>query len=192
MTDNTKTMPSEILIWIYENNERVNLEECPYNSGDEQAIEEGIRQLFDSSSPWIGGDVYYETEMTCDVTEEGAGVYRCLDSDTGKPTPFPEEWIEKNLNKRFILNNPDEMEPILTLYYHPWKYRVEVLFTDKKAPAPLFNLPPSDEDKKKMSKESQRIQDAINSMSKMGILTEGNQNSVRDILKKLVSEIKAL
>jgi hypothetical protein len=192
MTDNTNTSPSEVYLWIYEKNERVNLEECPYNSGDTQAIEEGIRQLFDCYSPWTGGDVFYETEITCDVTEEGAGIFRCKDADTGKLAPFPADWIEKNLNKRFIINNPDEMEPLLTHYYYPWKHRVEILFTDKSAPTPPMNLPPSEADKLKMSKESQRIQDAINSMSKMGILTEGNQGMVRDILKKLVSEIKSL
>ena len=192
MTENTKIMPTEVFLWIYENNERVNLEEIPYNSGDTQAIEEGIHQLFDCYSPWTGGDVYYETEIVCDVTEEGAGIFRCLHAETGKPAPFPEDWIQKNLNKRFIINNPETMEPLLTQYYYPWKHRVEILFTDKSAPLPAQTLPPSEADKLKMSKESQRIQDAINSISKMGILTEGNQGMVRDILKKLVSEIKAL
>jgi hypothetical protein len=191
MTDNTKTNPSEVYLWIYENNQRVNLEEIPYNSGDTQAIEEGIHRLFDHL-PWTDRDYYFEEEIVCDVTEEGAGIFRCLNADTGKPTSFPSEWLKENLNKRFIINNPDTMEPLLTQYYYPWKHRVEILFTDKNAPTPALTLPPSEEEKRKMSKESQRIQDAMTSLSKMGILTEGNKESVRDTLKKLVSEIKAL
>jgi hypothetical protein len=191
MTDSTKTMPTEVLLWIYEHNDRINLDEVPYNSGDTQALEEGIHQLFERNYPW-SGDIYFETEIVCDVTEEGAGIFRCLNSTTGEPAPFPANWIETNLNKRFILNNPETMEPLLTQYYYPWTNRVEILFTDKNAATPPMTLPPSKEDQLKMSKESQRIQDAINAMSKMGILTEGNQGSVQDILKKLVSEIKAL
>ncbi len=192
MTDSKKTIPTELSIWIYENNELVNLEDVPYNSGDTQAIEEGIRQTFDCNSYWIRGDYYFDVDLVCDLPEEGPGILKCMNSETGEPTPFPEDWYENNINKRFMLNDPDEMEPILTMYYHPWKYRVEFLLTDKKAPTPALNLPPSEKDKKKMSKESQLIQNAINSMSKMGIITEGNQPSIRDILKKLASEIKTI
>lgn len=183
--------PSELLIWVYENHQRQDLENAPFGSGDMDALEEGIHDLVESLFDWKEkSNQFFEIDLLSETNEEGAGVLQCLDARTGDARPFPTEWLKENLGKKHILNDPVAMEPLLKLYSNPWKYLVEVVFTKKEDPPPPESSIDEQTIKKREefhSKEEKLVQEAL---QKLNISLDSSD--AKEVLTELVEKIREL
>lgn len=185
---------SELLIWVYEDHRRVNLEDAPFGSGDMDALEEGIHDLVESLFSWKEKHKqYFEIDLVCDVTEEGAGILKCVDAMTGEPRPFPAEWLRDNEGKTHVLNDPQNMEPLLKLYSNPWKHIVQCVFTKMDAPPP----PESNLDARALkqkeeheAKQQKVILSAMESLEALGIPLKDKWEDAKDVLEELIKNIR--
>jgi hypothetical protein len=186
---NNNRNPTELLIWIYEDHQRQNIDEAPFGSGDMGALEEGIDDLVESLFHWSEkSNQYFEIDITCDVTEEGAGLLKCMDAKTGEPRLFPNEWLQENEGKMHVLNDPKRMEPLLKLYSNPWKYLVQVAFTNRDVIPPQCNLDEKTLKEREdfQSKEENLINEAL---QKLKIPLD---QDAKDVLAELIEKIKEL
>lgn len=177
---------TEILVWIYEDHKRLNIEDSPFGSGDMDSLQEGLDDLIESLFDYKEKkNQYFDIDIVCDVTEEGAGVIKCIDAKTGDPRPFPEKWLAENLNKNHVLNDPKTMDPILKLYANPWTCKVEAIFTGKNSPVPPFrNLDQTSLEKFKQQEETLLIE----TMIELGINPENKKSKI--ILTQFAQKIR--
>lgn len=181
--------PTEILVWIYEDHLRQNIDEAPFGQGDMDSLEEGIDDLVESLFDWEEKkNQYFKVELVCDVTEEGAGILSCFDAMTGEPRPFPTDWLKENLKKTHVLNNPATMEPLLKVYSNPWKYLVEVIFTTREDEAPQSSVDEATIKKREafVAKEEELIHEALASL-KIPL-----DQDAKDVLTELIEKIREL
>jgi hypothetical protein len=188
--------PTELLVWIYEDHQRMNIIEAPLGSGDMDSLEEGIHDLVESLFHWKEkSNQYFEIDLFHDDDEVEAGILKCLDAQTGKPRPFPTEWLKENAGKTHILNDPISMEPLLKLYSNPWRYRVEVIFTKRdSAPPPESSLDDEELQEKKefQSKEEKLILSTLSVLMNLGFPIKDSRNAVKDALRDLVRGVQKL
>ena len=188
-TMNSEQNPTELLIWIYEDHQRQNIDEAPFGKGDMDALEEGIHDLVESLFHWEEKkNQYFKVEIVCDVTEEGAGILTCFDAMTGEPRAFPKEWLKKNEGKMHVLNDPVAMDPLLKLYSNPWKYLVQVAFTTKETTPPESSLDEETLQKREafVAKEENLIHEALHKL-KLPL-----DQDAKDVLAELIEKIKEL
>ena len=194
---NSQQNPTELNVWIYEDHQRMNLEEAPLGSGDMDSLEEGIHDLIESLFHWKEkSNQYFEIDLFNDEEDGlGAGILKCLDSKTGEPRPFPTEWLKENEGKTHVLNDPIMMEPLLKLYSNPWRYRVEVIFTKKDStPPPESSLDDEElkEKKELQSKEDKLVLATMSNLMALGLPLKDKWNNVKDALKELVRGVQKL
>lgn len=200
---NTKNAqnPTELLIWIYEDHQLLNLTDAPFGSGDMDALEEGIHDLVESLFSWKEkGNQFFEIDLYNDEDEEDeeedsetslkAGLLKCFDAKTGARRPFPTEWLRDNDGKIHVLNDPVAMEPLLKLYSNPWKLKVECVFTRKESPRP----PPTNWDERTLKrreefnqKEEHLIEETL---KKLNLPSGVNLTDAKDVLAELVQKIR--
>jgi hypothetical protein len=186
---NSEQNPIELLIWIYEDHQRQNINDAPFGSGDMDALEEGIHDLVESLFHWKEKkNQFFEIDLSCDITEEGAGILKCLDAMTGEPRPFPTEWLKENEGKMHVLNDPEKMEPLLKLYSNPWKYLVQVCFTKKETSPSESSL--NEETLKKREDYVAKQENLINeALEKLKIPLD---QDAKDVLAELIEKMKEL
>lgn len=188
-TTKNQQNPTELLIWIYEDHQRQNINEAPFGSGDMGALEEGVHDLVESLFHWKEkSNQFFEIYLTGDVTEEGAGILKCLDAKTGEPRAFPAEWLKENQGKMHILNDPVNMEPLLKLYSNPWKFLVQVTFTNKQTTPPESSLDEETLKKREafVAKQENLINEALHNL-KIPL-----EQDAKDVLIELIEKIKEL
>ena len=187
-TMNSEQNPTELQVWIYEDHQRQNINDAPFGQGDMDSLEEGIHDLVESLFSWKEKkNQFFEVDISCDVTEEGAGLLKCIDAKSGEPRAFPKEWLQENEGKMHVLNDPANMEPLLKLYSNPWKYLVQVAFTRKEAP-PQCNL---DEQTLKKREEFQTKEENLihEALQKLKIPLD---QDAKDVLTELIEKVKEL
>lgn len=194
--------PSELLIWIYEDHQRLNLTDAPFGSGDMDSLEEGIHDLVESLFSWKEkGNQFFEIDLynldedndeESDESSAKAGLLKCFDAKTGEPRPFPTEWLRDNDGKMHTLNDPVEMEPLLKLYSNPWKFKVECVFTRKDSPPP----PQSNWDERtlKRREEFQKKEDSLidDALKKLKISLGVNVEDAKEVLSELIMQVREL
>lgn len=186
----TKELPSEILVWIYEDDTLVNLDDAPYGEGDLNAIEEGLERLITCSKKWKSRK-NVQSELLLDITEEGAGTVTC--TEYGDNASFPEKWYVSEMNKRHVINDPIKMDPILANNSNPWKYRVEVIFTDKDAPPPPQSLLSEEAivtKNEKIKEDVKIIEHAMADLNFLGIVSTKNKSAIQDILVGIIKQVR--
>lgn len=186
----------QLLIWIYENHHLINMEDAPFGSGDMDALEEGIQDLVESLFSWKEKHKqYFEIDLLCDVTEEGAGILKCFDAMTGEPRPFPSEWLRDNEGKTHVLNDPQNMDPLLKIYSNPWKHMVQCIFTKENAATPPeCNLDEGvlKEKEELEAKQQKIVLSAMESLVALGIPLKEKWEDAKDVLEELIKNIHEL
>ena len=192
---NSEQNPTELQVWIYEDHQRMNLEEASFGAGDMDSLEEGIHDLVESLFHWKEkSKQYFEIDLFNEESELGSGVLKCLDAKTGEPRAFPTEWLKENEGKTHLLNDPLMMDPLLKLYANPWRYRVEVIFTKKDVTPSESSLDDEElkEKKDQQSKEEKLILSTMSNLGALGLPVKEKWNDVKDALKELVRGLQKL
>lgn len=127
-------MSSRVFIYIIDGGQLMTDDTAPYSSHDIAALESGIDDL-------VGGEWEHDCILHKHVRKTwytdidlfmGDGIEASgeliFHNDDGS-SDIPADWAAKYLDKSFILNNPDQMYPLLPAWGWPWKNHVYVRFS---------------------------------------------------------------